>query len=138
MHREPRQVDVGAGHDDLLHRRALARDLDDLRLELQAAQQFLMETFRLDAEGAGDARAAGADRADELRALGPELLEPHRLGIAVEDRRHLGQVARLGMRVELVGPELGKEAAQAIAVEIEVGGGGQACPFAVSLALARA
>src|SRR5262249_49138815 len=54
---------------------------------------------------------------DELRAFRTECAKQHRLRIALEDRRHVGEIRRPMDRVELV-VEAFHEAAQPEAIEI--------------------
>ena len=91
MHRQLGEVDVGAGHHHLLHRRLVAAHLDEFRLGAQPAQDFRQQLLRRGAERLGEARAARERIADQRMAAG--VLEQHRLGIAFERGGDLGQLA---------------------------------------------
>ena len=119
MHRQRQQVGVVAGEHDLLHRRLGARDLDDLRLAAQPALDLGRELCRRDAERAGEPRAAAGDVADQLLPLRAGRAKQHGARIAFERGRDVGEIERLGVRLDLVVPRQAfDEAAQPEAVEI--------------------
>ena len=66
-------------------------------------------------------RAAAGDVADEFLPLRAGRAEQHRLGIAFEDGRDIGEVDRSARGLELVGAERFDETAQPEAVEIGQG-----------------
>ncbi len=117
MDRERGEIGILAGEHDLLHRRLRARDLDDIGLVAQPPQQLRQQLGRRDPERARDPRAAAGDVADQLLALRADRAEQHRLGIAFEDRRDVGQLGRLAHGRELVAQAL-HETAQPEAVDI--------------------
>ena len=96
---------------DLLHRRLGARDIEHVGLVAQPPQQLRQELVRLDPEGARDPRAAAGDVADELLALGTDRAKQHRLGIAFEDSRDIGEVGRLAARSRAHRPALRRSGA---------------------------
>ena len=70
MDRKLGQIDIGAGDDHLLHRRFVAADLDEFRLEAQPPEDFRQQVLRRNAEGLREARAARERVADQRMPAG--------------------------------------------------------------------
>ena len=108
MHRQRGQVGI-IGEHDLLHRRLGTRDFDDLGLVAQAPLHFRQELVRRDAERERDARPAAGHAADELLPFGAGGAEPHRLRVAFEHGRDIGEVDRRVPRFKLAGLRQARE-----------------------------
>ena len=122
MDRQDSHIDLIAGQHNLLHRRRLGGNFDDLALPFGAAHELVDQFFGRDAEGPREPATIGIDIADELGRFGARLLEPDRLGIAAQRRGDIGELDLLLDDLSLARcGELIEKAAQAKALEIEIG-----------------
>src|SRR5262245_65754695 len=80
---------TSAGQHHLLHRRLVAADLDEFRLEAQPAQVLGQQLLRRNAEGVRDARAARQHIADKRMAAGG--FEQHGFRVGLERAGDLAQ-----------------------------------------------
>ena len=108
MHRQRGQVGI-IGEHDLLHRRLGTRYFDDLGLVAQAPLHFRQKLVGRDAERERDARPAAGHAADELLPFGAGGAEPHRLRVAFEHGRDIGEVDRRVPRFKLAGLRQARE-----------------------------
>ena len=115
------QIDIRAGQNHLLHRRFLAADLDEFRLEAQPPQDLGQQLLRGDAEGVRDACAACQHIADQGMAAGG--LEQHGFRVALERAGDLAQSGLARPALELLSVKRIDEGAQPIALEIDRGCG---------------
>jgi hypothetical protein len=111
------EIGVIAGEHHLLHRRLPARHLKNFRRVAQPTQHLGQKRIRLDAERAREPRAAAGDIGDELGAFRTERAKQHRLRVALEHSRHVGEVGRPVDGVEFLA-EAFHEAAQPEAIEL--------------------
>ncbi len=103
MHRQLGEVGILAGEHDLLRGCFGTHDLEDLRLALQAALDFANQRARLDTESACEPGAAAGDVRDQLLPLRSDRAEHHRTRVAFEDGRHVCEIERHRMRLDLAG-----------------------------------
>ena len=118
MRRQLGEISILAHQHDFLHRRFALLELDQLRLEFEAALDFFENFIRGDAERMRHAGARADDIADHAEIGAVDVLEPHGLRIAVKNVGDIGEVGRALADFDLVVAEAFKERAQAIAVEI--------------------
>src|SRR5262249_30490202 len=82
---------------------------------------LLQQLVACDPEGVCDAAAAAGNIAGKLLALRPDGVKVYGARIAVERLCDRGQLDRLGAALDFLGRQLGQEAPQPIALEIDGG-----------------
>ena len=122
IERQLGEIDVLAGQHDFVHRRLVRGNFDDRLRRREALPVFVVELLLAHVEGGGKPLAVARGLGGKLDALGPRLLEQHRLVRALDDLAHLGKRHGLGMDLDFAHvDEPVDEAPQAVLVHVDVG-----------------